>query len=63
MAVGVVEISTTEYNKLLKLAGKVESFENYLKEHEYIDKKDCATLLGFKLIENKKDKNKDAGTD
>ena len=63
MALGIVEVSTVEYNRLLELKGKVTSFENYVKEHEYIDRKDCATLLGFRLTENKKDKKKDAGTD
>ena len=63
MALGVVEVSTSEYNKLLELKGKVASFEAYVKEHDYIDKKDCAMILGFKLVENKKGKKENAGTD
>lgn len=62
MALGVVEVSTVEYNKLLELKGKVAAFEAYVKEHDYIDKKDSAMILGFRLAENKKGKKEDAGT-
>ena len=63
MALGTVEVPINEYNKLVELKGKVHSFENYMKEHEYIDKKDCAIILGLRLLENKKDKNNDVRTD
>ena len=63
MAVGVVEVSIGEYNRLLELKGKVAAFESYVKEHDYIDKKDCFILLGIKGDNNKKGKKEDAGTD
>lgn len=63
MAIGTVEVTLNEYNKLLELKGKVQSFEQYVKENDYIEKKYCCIILGIKASENKKDRKKNAETD
>ena len=61
MALGIVKVPIADYNKLLELKGKVAAFEAYVKEHEIIDRKECAIHLGFKVNEEKKGKKENAG--
>lgn len=50
-----ITISREEYKNLIKMQARIEVFAEHVNAAEYsISRKECATLLGFELEQEKK---------
>lgn len=55
MEEGKVIISVEEYKKLIKTQERCEIFADFLNTKCFVDREECAMLLGFELKEQKND--------
>lgn len=47
-----ITITTEEYKKLMEAFVRIKIFTDFVNCSEYsIDRKDCGTILGFKVVE------------